>query len=245
MLCERNGQNAANAKTRVVGKGRAIWRAAGINGLTIDKSIFCIRRRRALFRFRPSARRKVKTGSGNTITAVRVPIVTSTGTIYKNITLLFNVDSSGNLTLASGYPKFVVSAPSITSSFKAGPYVGPTTLCSNMIINIAGPGVAPGGATEWTLAAGSGAGSCTYPDSATWYVGSLATSPLAARLKAAGITSTAWSYGVGGTPYGGNWGQNSLLGFSQIGRTLTIMSFTSYGKDYSEPVAQITYTLSQ
>ncbi len=185
------------------------------------------------------------TGSGNTITAVRVPIVTATGTIYKNITLLFNVDSSGNLTLASGYPKFIVSAPPIVSGFKAGKYGGPTTLCTNMFVNVAGPGIAPGGATEWTLAAATGAGGCTYPYSATWYDGSLATSPLAARLKAAGITSTAWSYGVGGTPYSGAWAIDSLLGFSQIGNTLTIVSFTKYGKDYNEPVDQITYTLSQ
>jgi hypothetical protein len=186
------------------------------------------------------------TGSGNNITAVRVPIVTSTGTIYKNMTLLFNVDSSGNLTIASGYPKFVIPPTPSISGFKAGPYVGPTTLCNNMIINVAGPGIAPGGATEWTLAAGSGAGACTYPDSATWYVGPIATSPLAARVKAAGITSTAWSYGVGGTPYSGSWYRNSLLGFSQVGKTLTIVSFSTNGTvDHSEPVDQITFTLSQ
>jgi hypothetical protein len=185
------------------------------------------------------------TGSGNSITAGWIPIVTAKGTIYKNLTLLFNVDSSGNLTLATGYPHVIPSPPPVVYSFKAGKYIGPPTVCTNMLIAIGGPGVAPGGATEWTLSAASGAATCTYPDSATWYVGSLASSPLAARLKAAGITSTAWSYGVGGTPYSGAWASDSLLGFSQVGNTLTIVSFTKYGKDYSEPVDQITYTLSQ
>lgn len=184
------------------------------------------------------------TGSGNAITASWIPIVTSKGTIYKDLTLLFNVDSSGNLTLATGYPHIAPAPPPVVYSFRAGKYVGPTTICNNMLINIAGPGWASGGATEWSLEAASGAGGCTYPYSATWYVGSIANSPLAARLKKAGITSTAWSYGVGGTPYGGDWGPDSLLGFSQIGNTLTIVSFSLDGSiDHSEPVAQITYTL--
>src|SRR5215472_12824105 len=66
------------------------------------------------------------TGSGNTITASWVPVVTTSGnTIYKNVTLQFNVDASGNLTLASGFPQ-VIPAPVVqVSSFMAGNYVGP------------------------------------------------------------------------------------------------------------------------
>ena len=68
---------------------------------------------------------------------------------------------------------------------------------------------------------------CTYPSSATWYVGPIANSPLAARLKAAGITSTAWSYGVtGGEACYNNWPDNTLIGLSQTGNKLTIVSFT-------------------
>ncbi len=93
------------------------------------------------------------TGSTNTITATWVPVVTSTGaTIYKNVTLLFDVDSSGNLTIAPGYPQVLAAPSPIIGNFKAGKYVGPSTIGSgNMIINVSGPGVTTGGATEWSL----------------------------------------------------------------------------------------------
>src|SRR5712692_8849803 len=154
------------------------------------------------------------TGSGNTITATRIPVVTTPGTtIYMNMTLQFDVDANGNLTISSGYPQFVPAPTLQVSSFMAGRYVGPSTVYSGgLTITVSGPGIADGGATEWSLAATAGATGCTYPASATWYVGPIATSPLAARLKSAGITSTTWSYGVGGsqcTINGGSWDANT------------------------------------
>lgn len=187
------------------------------------------------------------TGSGNTITATWLPVVTSTGaTIYKNLTIEFNVDSAGNLTVAPGYPQVVAATPPIISSFKAGRYVGPSTILDgNAAINVSGPGVTSGGATEWSLAAGTGASYYIYPASATWYIGPLTSNPLYSRIKAAGITSTAWYYGVGGSSCGcPQWQKGTLMGFSQIGNTLTIVSFTSNDVDKSEPVDQITYTLA-
>jgi hypothetical protein len=63
------------------------------------------------------------TGSGNTVTATLIPVVTSTGgVVYKDVTLQFVADAAGNLTLASGFPKVVPSATFITSTFKAGRY---------------------------------------------------------------------------------------------------------------------------
>ena len=186
------------------------------------------------------------TGSGNTITASWVPVVTAAGTtIYKNITLQFNVDASGNLTLIAGYPKVIPAPILVVSSFAAGNYASPSTVLSGKgLITVSGPGATDGGATEWSLAASPGADNNTYPSQATWYVGALADSPLANRLKAAGITSTAWSYGVGGITFGtAYWASNSLLGFSQIGNQLTIVSFTYGGTDHSTPVDSITYTL--
>jgi hypothetical protein len=186
------------------------------------------------------------TGSGNTITATGVPVVLAGGvTVYENVTLQFNSDANGNLTLASGFPQ-VVAAPSlVTSGFKAGNYAGPST-DTNYLITVNGPGVTDGGATEWAISSTSGSSSFTTPNSASWYVGPIASNPLAARLSKAGITSTAWSYGTGvGTGgNGGNWGTNSLLGFSQIGNALTIVSFTQDEVDKSTPVDQITYTLT-
>jgi hypothetical protein len=80
------------------------------------------------------------TSSGNTITATQLPVVTATGTIYQNVTLLFDVDSSGNLTLAPGYPMVVPSTRPIMSAFKAGTYVGaPTILGGKATITVSGP----------------------------------------------------------------------------------------------------------
>lgn len=141
------------------------------------------------------------TGSGNTITVGRVPVVNSSGaTNYYDVTITFTVSSTGTLALASGYPQIAASPNLIVAGFKAGKYVGPSTVLSgDAIVNVSGPGVASGGATEWSLAAASGASSQTYPCSATWYVGALTSNPLYARIKKAGITSTAWSYGVVGS----------------------------------------------
>ncbi|MBV9507305.1 MAG: hypothetical protein JO323_20110 [Acidobacteriia bacterium] len=119
------------------------------------------------------------------------------------------------------------------------------------LISVSGPGVAPDGSTVWTLAASPGGWIYSYPDSATWYVvGSLSSSPLASRLQAANITSMDYSYGTVGSEtfnIDNNWYTGTLIGVSQVGNALTIVSFTNYssGKDQSTPVDQITYTLTQ
>jgi hypothetical protein len=184
------------------------------------------------------------TGSGNTVTASYVPVTLANGTtIYKNLTIEFAVDSSGNLTIATGYP-IVTAAPTLlVTSFAAGTYLGPSS-DSNYTITVAGPGVTSGGATEWSFATPSGANYATYPGTGTWYVGPLTSNPLYSRLKAAGITSTAWSYGVSTSYYDyTNWPTNGLIGVSQIGNTITFVSFTnSNGVDRSTPYDSITYT---
>lgn len=187
------------------------------------------------------------TGSGDTVLATRVPAIASTGaTIYWDVTLLFDIDENGNLTLDPAYPQIVKSPNLITGNFVPGNYVGPSTVLNGeALITVAGPGVGPGGTTEWTLTTSPGAASCTYPSTATWYVGSLASNPLSARLKKAGITSTAYSYGTGGSEdcYT-DWETGALLGFSQVGNTITIYTFSADGTiDYNTPKDQITYTL--
>jgi hypothetical protein len=191
------------------------------------------------------------TGSGNTITATQVPVVTATGvTVYVNLALQFSVDSNGNLTLSPGYPQVIPAPVILSSGFKAGTYTGPFSIRNgSYIVTVGGPGVTDGGATEWSLAATTGASGDTYPASATWYVGPIASNPLAARLNSAGITSTAWSYGVSSSSSGddihNNWQTNTLIGVSQAGNTITIVSFTQNKVDKSVPVDQITYTLKQ
>jgi hypothetical protein len=146
------------------------------------------------------------TGSGNTITATQVPVAAASGsTMYVNLSIQFDVDSSGNLTLSPGFPQISPSPSLIVSSFTAGRYTGPSTIYSGgAIVNISGPGVTDGGASQWSSAAAASANQCTYPGTATWYVGPIANSPYVTRLKSAGITSTAWSYGVSTSPSGCN-----------------------------------------
>ena len=165
--------------------------------------------------------------------AIQVPVVLASGiTVYLNLSLQFTVDSTGNLTLAPGYPQVTPSPILLTGSFVAGKYAGGY---GSYTLNVTGPGVLDGGVTQW-----NNVGSCGQAGS--WYAGPIASNPLAARLKSAGITSTAWSYGVGNVcSLFGN--TNSLIGVSQVGNTLTFVSFTQNG-DLNLPVSQVTYTLA-
>lgn len=198
------------------------------------------------------------TGAGNTITASRIPIVIAPGnTIFKNLTIQFDVDPDGNLTIASEYPQ-IFDAPALqVSTFKAGSYTGPGSVFDGkMPAYVDGPGPTDGGATSWSFSTADGADRCAYPSSATWYAGPMENTPVAARLKRVGVTSTAWSYGVASGPgyqtsctnpqyiFGSHkWEPGTLIGVSQSGNAITIASFTELGKDYSAPVAQITYRL--
>lgn len=198
----------------------------------------------------------VITASGNTINATRIPVITQSGVpVYVNMSLQFNVDPNGNLSISNGYPQYTASPMLLTSQFKAGTYVGPSTLLGGKaIIVVSGPGVASGGATQWTISAGSGADACTVPLSATWYDGPISSNPNGARVSKAGITSTDLSYGIGagvapscestvGYKYS-DWVSGGLIGLSQVGNTLTIESFSAGGSvDYSTPQDQIVFTL--
>jgi hypothetical protein len=165
------------------------------------------------------------------------------------------VDHNGNLTLSSGYPQVVAAPNLLSSSFMAGTYVGPSTAANGKAtVTVSGPGVTDGGATTWSLSAAPTSDPCTYPGTATWYVGPVANSPVAARLKSAGITSTAWSYGVSSSPGCGGDSNHwtgpagaALIGVSQSGNGITLATFSSWNysalTDNSTPTGQITYTL--
>jgi len=193
------------------------------------------------------------TGSGNTITATQIPVVTASGVVvYVNAAIQFNVDANGNLTVAPGFPQMTAAPSTIVSNFKAGRYVGPSNvLGGKAAIVIAGPGVTSGGATMWTLSVAPGADPNTYPSTGTWYVGPASNDPSAARVTKAGITSTSLSYGVASSQASGtqvtdyyDWGGNTLIGISQVSNTITIYSFTQSGSDYGTSRSQITYTLA-
>src|ERR1017187_11030529 len=86
------------------------------------------------------------TGSGSTITATRVPVALSTTLIiYVDITMQFNADSNGNLTMAAGYPQIVASPTLLSGGFKAGNYVAPGNLFNGKgFVTVGGPGVTDG-----------------------------------------------------------------------------------------------------
>lgn len=195
------------------------------------------------------------TGSANTITLTRVPVTTSSGQIiYQDITLQFDNDGNGNLTLTNGFPMMALSRGLQVSSFQAGKYIGPGSVANgNALITVNGPGVVNGGSTAWSSTTAATADPCTVPTSATWYVGPLTNNPMATRLTKAGITSTAWSYGISGNGIafscGGSlsfhWSNGSIIGVSQTGNSITFARFTNNSFDQASPVDQITYTLSQ
>ncbi len=182
------------------------------------------------------------TGTTNTINVTNLPVVTSTGNIiYDNLTIPFSVADDGTLTV--GAIAIVAATRTDTDGFFAGTCVGPSN-DPNYIITISGPGVGSGGTTEWSLQAASGASGNTYPSTATWFVGPLKSNPNYPRLQADKITSTAYSYGTGGSSSdpGFDWGNNSLLGFVQTGNALSILSFTYDNTDSNTPFSEITYT---
>jgi hypothetical protein len=183
-----------------------------------------------------------------------VPVVNAAGqTVYQDITIQFDADDDGNLTLSAGLPSTSPSPSLLTSSFQPGKHQGPKNAANGKAaIAVSGPGVVSGGSTAWSSTTTSDADPCSYPVSATWYVGPLENNPMAARLKKANITSTAWSYGItgggiasscGGSPYF-NWGNGAIVGVSQTANTITFASFTNNSFDKDSPVDQITFTLT-
>jgi hypothetical protein len=190
------------------------------------------------------------TGAGDVVTATRIPVQTSTGSIlYYDVTTTFGVTSAGALSVLS--TTIAPAASPIISNFQAGTYASPAGGYT-WTDRLSGPNVGSGGTTVWGFSASGGAyPACSYPYTATWYTGPISSNPLASRITAAGITSTDYSYGVTGaivevcSSAANDFNINALIGASQTGNSLTIVSFTDgSGKDHSTPVAEITYTLS-
>jgi hypothetical protein len=186
-------------------------------------------------------------GIGQTITALRVPIETAAGTyIYKDVTIEINSDAKGDLTWATAEPITALSPPLATSNVRAGIYVIPTCACG---IQITGPSsIGSGGVGEWVITAVPG--KSTYyspPNPAFFYTGSLAASPLAARLEKAGLTSPQYVYGIVGTSNSYiPWQSNALFGLRLVGNELVVAAFTDGSNiDHNVPVTQIIYTFSQ
>lgn len=65
------------------------------------------------------------TGTGNTINVTQLPVVTTSGISYYDLTILFDVSATGVLTVAAGYPQIVPAPEPIINGFVAGTYLGP------------------------------------------------------------------------------------------------------------------------
>ena len=182
--------------------------------------------------------------AANTVTITRAPVTTSTGAlIYEDIALQFAVGAGGQITFAFAEPTVVPSPILLVAGFEAGTYVDADF--DNMGFVLAGPGIGVG-VSVWSVTLAATHGTGTTPSNATFWVGPIANSPIAARLKAANITSTNWSYGVLSTQefYLANWALGNLLGFIQVGNTVTVARFTNNtGIDVNVPVDQFSYTL--
>ena len=165
--------------------------------------------------------------SAATISGQYLPVVTSGNPRYYDFTTTVTVDASG---MPSATTVFSPSLKLLFSRLKAGNYVYSNACCT---ATLSGPGIGPGGTTEWTWAANG------YPYNAAFYVGPASEGPLSTRIKKAGITTRDYSFGLAGYG-GGNFAAGCLLGIAQTAGALTIVSFSNSGctQDFPEPPAQ-------
>jgi hypothetical protein len=191
------------------------------------------------------------TATTNTINATEVPITTASGTLlYENLTIPFSVsqDSEGRYHVVAGSIVSVPSPMTQIEGFIAGNYAGPGSATAQLI-TLSAPGVTSNGATQWSVAQTPGATACTWPQTATFYVGPVEDNPNYSSIQKAEIATANYnySYGVEGDQSCSDyyWGPGAILGFSQTGNALTIVSFYSAGANYGTPQDQITYQLVQ
>jgi hypothetical protein len=188
-------------------------------------------------------------GSGGTLSITRLPIHTANGIIYRDVTIELHVDDSGNVTLntdsaghavAGGLPGVLPtghvtlsapasgtiqlaqrpSAPLVLQHFTPGTYEA----AGSPLVKLAErPPENVHGLPTWSLTT---IGDADGPlERATWYSGPAALNPVARRLEEAGIDSADYAYGTAAA--GGNemFGGGAIIGVSQQGNTLKIVSF--------------------
>jgi len=181
-------------------------------------------------------------GRGGHLNIVRLPIDINGKTVYRDITLDFKVDAKGDVSIVSNVAQprggaggsvvavapttispIVVSKPSIpptAQNFHSGTYRGTDGTAYHLAKN----GIPFGGdLPEWQLTVLGPGGHVL--DGATWYDGAIDKSPVRRRLRNAGITSEALSYGVSDTGSGLGFEDGALLGATAVGNVLTVYSF--------------------
>ena len=141
--------------------------------------------------------------------------------------------------------KSVASQIIDTNGFQQGTFRD----ASANVYSVTGPGVGPGGATAWSLTfLSQGQNFPCILDSVTWYTDPGPNNPEATRLQAAGITTTAYSFGLsGGSSCAGSaFSNGALVGVAHTGSGIAISSFSSFTSskpaDSSTPTSTWTLT---
>ncbi len=174
-------------------------------------------------------------GAADAVTLTRVPVRNAAGTIiYKDISLFFNVDSAGNVTLPSALVQITPSPTINVGAFKQGTYNGYSLApgCGlNNNFKVGSPGVGSGGRISGSIQRINDSNCDTF--NASWTSGPITGHPNQAKLNAAGITSTAYNWGVmgtaGTTTASSNgvrgWQAGDIIGAVQTGNQLSLVNF--------------------
>lgn len=177
-------------------------------------------------------------GAGGIVKIIRVPVQDSAGAIkYLDISLSFDVDNAGNLSLSPGSPQITPSPNLKVGEFKQGVYVGSIR---RVLYDVGSPGIGTGGRAAGSLNTRGGTEPCGKDGrlDASWVTGPITGHPNEAALTAAGITSTAFSWGTVAVRDSGcanirypGWENGNIIGVIQTGNQLSIHNF---GKDNVE-----------
>jgi hypothetical protein len=185
--------------------------------------------------------------AGGTIVATRVPVQVGTGApSYFDVTITLTGTAAGGL--PAGIKVTGTSAPSQiieTNGFLQGTYKD----AADNTYSVTGPGVGPDGATAWSLTLLSqGPGFPCELFGVAWYTATGANNPEAPRVTAAGITTTAYSFGLSGgaSCAGSEFSNGALIGVAHSGSGITISSFSSIaaGKLADQDSPTSTWTLT-
>jgi hypothetical protein len=167
-------------------------------------------------------------GASNVITVSRVPVLNGAGVItYKDISMGFIVDTLGNVTFNNAALRIVASPVLNVGAFKPGTYYGYSGYNDGHTFKVGAPGVGTGGRISGSISRITS----ISPDifNASWTSGPIAGHPHQAKLTAAGITSTAFNWGVMGTAGGytqeGGWKAGDIIGTVQNGNQLSIVNY--------------------
>ena len=199
-------------------------------------------------------------GRGGTIIIRRLPVQTPGGIVYRDITINLQVDAAGALRVDAegakaslrvrrsalfathdvtvGSISETATPPEVAVAFTPGLY---RTESGGMVSVLREGNRLFAGFPTYSLSVVSG----DSPFSAAeWYAGPLRTNPHRGMVSRAGITSDTYSYGVVSGSGGGHFDAGMLIGVTQDGRNLTVVSFHRRGccTYASTPTSSITLT---